>query len=237
MQRLHWLNMEITDNLIEQISNAEQLLIGLGVNLPDELSANIDALKTVDYFRRVLRKSVLDFWRGDIDVSTFLDKMIYTVENQLRRAWNEGMRAVGLDPKEDMTPEFQAILDGVISKEFDYILNFAQAVQDARDEEKPIEPLYQRVELWANRYNEVVNLAKTETGSQVKFVWELGRTELHCSTCFGLNGIVAFGYEWKNSGYKPQAAPNAMLECGGWRCDCRLNQTTRYRTRGGIPKI
>jgi cytochrome c len=119
----------------------------------------------------------------------------------------------------------------------EHILGFAAAIQAAILSKDPIQPLLDRVSLWANRYNEIVNLAMITCRPNDRFAWRLGATEQHCTTCAALNGVVATGAQWEASGYHPQNAPNAMLECGGWRCDCRMEYTEDKLTEGGIPRV
>ena len=52
--------------------------------------------------------------------------------------------------------------------------------------------------------------------------WELGATEEHCDTCAGLNGKVHPMSWYLQNDYIPQQAGSATLDCGGWRCDCRI---------------
>jgi hypothetical protein len=229
--------MNKTDELVRQIATVADFMDAHGIALPGDLPKHIDAIKTVGHFTRVMRRAVLDFYRGDIDAFEFISVMLALVEDQLTRAWNEGMRELELDPKLDMKPEWEVVLAQKIGEQEEYILPLAEAIEKARGAGTPIDPLYARVDLWANRYNDVKNLAKTTCGSDQKLVWRLGRTELHCGTCATLDGVVAYTTEWRDSGYKPQNAPNPLLECGGWRCDCSLVPTKKYRTRGGIPKI
>lgn len=188
-----------------------------------------DALKTVDYYERALNRAVLDFYRGDSDAGEFIDEMIRLIEGQFERAWNEGSRAVGVDPKEH-TEEDDAELQDRIDKEEDHVLDYAEAIEQARINGDPLAPLQSRVQLWVNRYNEIVNDAKLwfSRASQ-RFEWIYGDTQ-HCTTCLELNGIVATADAWNESGFQPQAAPNDMLECGGWKCQCRLELTKKELT-------
>jgi hypothetical protein len=208
-----------------------------GIKRDDRLSLHLDDIKTIGHFTRVLRRAVLDFYRKEIDAFEFLDTAIALVEDQYRRAWSEGMRAIGMDPVADMIPAWEKVLRDRTYKDIDYLLPFASDIEQAGAEGTPIDPLYSRVDIWSNRYNEVVNLAKITTGNKIKLEWRLGKTERHCSTCSRLNGVVDYSFSWLASGYKPQAAPNPLLECGGWLCDCRLIPTKKRRTRGGVPKV
>jgi len=197
---------------------------------------NPEIIKTVAYYRRALRRAVLDFYRAEIDAFEFIGDMIRLIKEQFTRAWNEGAREVGKEPK-DMTEEDAELLQERIDQEQEFILGYASDIETAAAARTPIAPLYNRVELWVNRYNEVKAEAMIHFGKRVKLEWQLGETEDHCATCLKLNGTVAFAFEWEQSGVRPQSAPNPVLECGGWNCDCRLEVTQRRRTRLAINKL
>jgi len=185
-----------------------------------------EALKTVDYYERALNRAVLDFYRGDIEAGEFIDEMVRLIEGQFERAWNEGSRAVGVDPK-DHVQEDKDELQERIDAELEHVLDYAEAIEKAKIEGAPVSPLQARVSLWVNRYNEIVNDAKLwfSRASQ-RFEWIYGDT-VHCTTCEALNGIVATADAWNESGFQPQSAPNDKLECGGWKCQCTLELTNK----------
>lgn len=209
----------------------------------ERLSQAIEKIKTQAYYQTSMETAVREFYRGDIDAGDFIDEMIRLIEGQLRRAWNEGMRKNELDPSKDMTDEWEGILQDAIDSELDHVLDFAQAIEDAKNPENPddfdptgFRDFYHRVALWANRYNEIVSLALITTKPEERYVWILGPTE-HCWTCATLAGTVAKGSDWKASGIRPQNPPNKRLECGGWNCQCSLQKTKAPLTPGGIPPV
>lgn len=197
------------------------------------LSHGMDAVKTIGAFQRQLWSAALDFFRGDTDAFQFIDDYVYAIDNQLSRAWREGAREVDVDPR-DFTDDDLAKLDGIIQDQHEYILGLATDIENARIAGYTLDEFRtgfrSRVDLWVNRYSETVNAAKIWFGGRTKLEWVLGKTEQHCSTCSKLNGIVAYASEWQASGFQPQAAPNAMLECEGWRCDCELKPTDKRRS-------
>lgn len=195
-----------------------------------------EAIKTVAYYVRALRRAVLNFFRQDMDAFEFIDEMVRLIEGQFTRAWNEGAKKAGFDPK-DQTDEDLQILQDRIEQEQEFVLGFASDIESTRIEQKPITPLYNRVELWANRYNEVKNEALIHFGNRQKLEWQLGKTEEHCTTCLALNGMVAWANEWEQSGVRPQNAPNPVLECGGWNCDCQLVLTDKRKTSNALEKL
>ncbi len=211
-------------------------IIGLRMTAYHKFLKQRDVVKTFAYYVRALRRAVLNFYRMDMDAFEFIDEMVRLIDEQFTRAWNEGAREVGVDPK-DMTDDDLAILERRKIDEQQHILGFASDIETARMEQAPITPLYNRVELWANRYNEIKNDAAIHFGGRKKLEWILGATEEHCATCSRLNGIVAWAREWEQSGFHPQGAPNLLLECQGWRCDCSLIVTDKRRTANALETL
>ena len=115
---------------------------------------------------------------------------------------------------------------------------FAADVMVARiqwHDEEHINAFINRAEIWANRYNDVVNRSIVVTKEQ-KLLWVFGDTD-HCTTCEQLNGIVALSSIWEDLGVHPQNPPNDKLECGGWRCQCTLIPTANRQTYGARDAI
>ena len=208
----------------------------------DALPADLVAWKTVGYYSQALRRNVRELYSGSMGEREFVDRLFVLVDEQLTRAWNEGMRVNGLDPKSDMIDEWQEVLDEVKLKELDYVDDFAREIiqQAADDEATGVNHLVQylsRADVWANRYTDMVNTATMTTAEgKDRLKWVFGDTD-HCTTCEALNGIIAFNREWQEANVRPQSPPNHDLECGGWRCQCRLEPTDARRTRNALQKI
>lgn len=207
--------------LSDRVNDVADFAAKFGLLDGQPLSDIMDLVKTISQYRRALRRAVLLFWRGDEDTFQFIDRMIYATDEQFRRAWREGMREIGLDPA-NMRPEWGAVLEGRIAGEQNYVLSFAEAIRKARDTGAPIDPLYTRVELWVNKYNEVKELAKVTCGKEKRYRFNLGGAVDHCDTCAWLDGVVAFGDVWAGSGVMPQSR---SLICGGYNCQCGLTET------------
>lgn len=86
-----------------------------------------------------------------------------------------------------------------------------------------------RAELWAAKsLREIYMVGKVEGAANKLQVWELGPTE-HCADCLRLAGQVHRLRHWKRSGWMPGVT---KLECGGYKCQCELKDTTDTRSRG-----
>lgn len=189
--------------------------------------------KTLEQYTRQLRQYARDYYTEKIDDTAFLDKMIGSIEGQINRAWNEGMRSNGLDPERDKDADMRDKIAEIVRGEQDHITNLSDLINSQREKDAGMDAINARVELWARRYTDVVNQAKLATGEDNQLLeWVYGDTQ-HCDTCAALNGAVLTAKEWLESDYHPQQPPNEALECGGWKCKCKLQKTKKKRT--GLP--
>lgn len=198
----------------------------------------LQAVKTYAFFQRVLSRDVRALYADKITRAEFVDGLADLLEQQMRRAWNEGMRANGRDPARDMTDEWESIFQELVVEQFAFVEQFADAIVNGRLAELGVDQFVARADLWANNYTSTVNTATLVTGfADAGYAWRLGRTEEHCETCAALNGIVATAEQWleqAQAGIEPQG--DALI-CGGWRCDCRIEITDEPLTPGGIPSV
>lgn len=218
-----------------------KLIVRAVMLAPSFIIPNLKAgfYKTYDYMLGVIRHSVQSVYNGWMG-GEFVDILQALIVGQMTQAYRQAWEDDG--NTSFFLPDYlQAGLDANIARNtnFDYLYQYYTDIIDARVDGTPIEPLLARASLWANRYNEAYNeaVALIAAKNGGKLVWRLGRTEQHCGTCAALNGIVAYASEWELAGCYPQNAPNSALECGGWRCDCGLENTTERRTRNAFDRI
>jgi hypothetical protein len=159
------------------------------------------------------------------------------IERGLTSAWYEGAAQCGVLP-EELTIDEIKLLNFRISQQMNYLNRFAKAVEaGSKENGGKLTPLMQRAQLWVNRYNDVVGEAQLSACKDQKLRWDLGATEKHCRTCYALNGKVKRASFWKKLGVRPQNAPNSLIECGGWKCDCKFTVTDEPMTRGVMPAL
>lgn len=199
-------------------------------------------IKTQEMLYRQLRSEALELFRGGIDGNEFLTEFASDIEAQLTKAWNEGADESGVLP-EDYTDEDNAELQSIIDAEIEYVYQLGDDIIELAKSGGTIEDfrtqIGSRLDIWANRYNEVANRARIYFGGKEKYIWKIGATEMHCDTCSRLDGIVAWAQEWDEAGVVPGQAGSEYLACGGWRCDCTLESVGRSkrRTSNALEKI
>ena len=192
--------------------------------------------KTADQMQGRIENLVKALYKGTITAASFVDSMAALISRQITLAYREAWNDEGDGGK---IPDYlTSASDEAILAQFDFVDQYARDIVDASVDKTPIDPLLSRAALWANRYtenyNNAVALIALQNGGKLE--WVYGDTD-HCETCQSLNGIVAFASEWNEIGVKPQTAPNDMLECGGWKCQCYLEPTDKRRTKNAVEKI
>ena len=162
--------------------------------------------------------------------------MASAIQSYITEAWLAGMAENGLT-HEDMLPEWQAQIDAIIANEKVRLPDLAAWITMTVETVRPLEAawpaIHARLDMWANRWLDTFNQARSATAEEgAKEEWVVGPTE-HCPTCLALNGLVAYVWEWEESGFRPQSPPNPLLKCGGYRCQCERRPTTKRRS----PKV
>jgi hypothetical protein len=194
-----------------------------------------DETKTADDFAARLANLIKALYEGVIDVPSFVDSMAALISRQITLAY----RNAWTDENEGTVPAYlTSAAESFIIGQFTFVDGFAREIRDAGLSGGNINALLNRVPMWAARYDQAYNdalllIAQTNGG---KLKWVYGEAE-HCDTCQNLNGIVAYASEWGTLNVKPQSAPNAALDCGGWKCKCSLLPTDERKTRGAVDRI
>jgi hypothetical protein len=195
--------------------------------------------KTFGYMQATITHLVTSVYNGYMG-GEFVDILGNLLTGQITQAYQLAWEDDGNTSY--FLPDFlQSSLNQMLQQQvnFDWIYQYYKDIIDARVDGTPIAPLLARADLWANRYNEAYNQAVAEiakvNGGKLK--WVEGDTLHKCTTCLALDGIVLYAKEWEQLGVKPQNAPNPMLECDGWNCDCRLEPTSQRRTAKGFDTV
>lgn len=213
---------------IKRYPEVVPMLIGYGRWMAYAWADNGIEIKSYDDFLSRIKGLIRGVYSGKIG-GAFIDSMAALVSRQITLAVRQAWRDEGDEGK--IPPYLTEYSDSLILDQYDFVDQFYRDIVDAKLEKLPLDGLYSRAEIWANQfnsaYNEAVRLITLDTGGKLE--WEYGDTD-HCDTCLSLNGIVAFAREWDELGVHPQQPKNDMLECGGWKCQCRLVPTEARRS-------
>jgi len=183
-------------------------------------------------YRSGLRAAAYAVWNGALTQPQGLASMYLTIGRELTRAWKEGAAECGIKPDEFTFEEIVA-RDNFIRDQESYAPRFIDfVIQNSKANGGKRSTVYARIELWVNNYKLARTQAASMSCANKKKVWRLGATEEHCDSCAKFNGRVYRYQTWAQNGALPQSR---RLCCGGWRCDCILEDTDERVTPGRFP--
>lgn len=188
-------------------------------------------IKTVGTYQRQVWRLIRELYNGEIDEYQFIDDFSEFIDNQFGRAWRQGARDMGVNPNQFVDGDIDQLAVR-IERERDFMLGLADDIMRARANKWPLEPFRQRSAMWAGRYDQVIQEAHIWFAGKRMLEWVYDPSKEHCDDCDRLNGVVASGNEWAASRWRPGARD---LDCGGWRCGCRLLPTDKPPSPNGIP--
>lgn len=185
-----------------------------------------------DYFAAI-RAAAKGMWLGVYDYDEFFRGMVRSIHRGLTFAWAEGAKECGILLGELSASE-QTQLENAIFGQINYIHGFAEFIeQNTKELGGKWTPIYNRIQMWANKYPAVRTLAASLACASKKKVWRLGPTEVHCKTCAGFEGRVYRYKIWQSNNALPQSS---KLECNGIRCLCFFEDTDERITPGPFPR-
>ena len=189
-------------------------------------------------FRSSLRAAVRAHWAGVLNRREFRDSFESSLDKYLREAWNVGGAHYGIT-QEDYTQRELNQRDRFILEQIKLADGFAEDIaKNAKAKGGALESLLSRVDLWANRYDELSNIARVMAAEDSPLRWMLGKTDKHCVSCSSLRDWVKRASYWddfyKETGLRPQSE---KLACNGYHCACRLSPTRMQISKGRPPVI
>lgn len=193
--------------------------------------------KTYEYMLRQIVGLVNSLYAGIIG-GDFIDVMANVISGQLSQAYQQAWIDDGHTG--EALPEYlQTSLTEMVVGQYSFVDQYYRDIVNARIDNTPIAPLLSRAELWADRYNTAYQSAVTLIAKQngAKSEWIEGDTNKKCDTCLALDGIVMYASEWEALGLHPKNPPNSKIDCGGWRCGCRLEPTDKRRSPNAYGRV
>jgi|SRR3990172_189741 len=185
-------------------------------------------------FGRSVRSLVYGLWRGELDLFTFIDTMVFTLERNLTQAWYEGAAQCGVKSSELTEAETNARRD-FIANQYAYLLGFADAVNKGSKANKgKLGPLIERSDLWVGRYAEAKYAGMQMACKDKKLKFVRGPTSDPCEDCIGFDGKVYRASTWLAANIRPRAR---NLKCRGYKCLCKFVVTDDPITPGSPPSL
>lgn len=191
-----------------------------------------------DQFKSSLRAAVRGLWLGALSQAEALDSFRLSLAEYLTRAWAEGIARYDLT-LDDLSPEEAVALETFIAQQRAYAPAFlTEVAAQSKAHGGALAPLFARVDLWVNRYDEALNLARMMADRDQALVWNVTAGKLHCRTCGALKGWVKRASYWlqfyEETGVRPKSR---NLECHGFLCGCSLDPTRRPLSKGRPPVV
>lgn len=193
---------------------------------------NVEIQKSYNDFVSNLRSAVRGFWSGMLSEGEFVTAFNDTIDFRLREAYQNIANKYGIG-EDEFTESEQNWIDNFIIEQIMQTGSFTDAILENAKPAGKLTPLLDRVELWANRYNQVENNAITFFGENQKLVWNVTANKVHCVNCARLEGYVKRASQWRDYPLEPQSP---YLACGGYRCGCSLDETDSPMSRGTLPR-
>jgi len=193
----------------------------------------------VKQYRREIRSAVRGVWSAALSWEDGWESMDITIRRMFNKAFQDGAKSVGVLPAE-LTPEEKLKLRQTIQQETSYISGLLDAADaQSKANKGKLTPLYKRVELWVQRYQQIYTDGMMMARGDPKLKWVYSHTvRNHCSSCQTLNDKIKRKSQWDKSGLRPQS-PN--LECMRSAapvtvCQCHFEPTTEPASRGPLPR-
>ncbi len=175
-----------------------------------------------------------NLWSGKISAYDFDNLMRVAIEYGVRGAWESALKEfnMGMD---NMTSEERKAMLETIYMESGYVAglrNYILAHNKASGYKWG--SLQDRLQLWGNRWRDVVNQARLSASNNAPLTWEYGDTIDHCEDCSRVAGRTYRARTWEKWGWRPQSP---QLACRGFRCKCELKALGNKPNKGRPPSL
>ena len=204
--------------------------LGTGAVVPQDLLAALGARKTVgdvcDEFTVDLSESVVAVFNGEASAKELASDMRKALRAYGRDAYLEGMAEGGVNnPADELTAEDEDEIADWIAGQLEHVAGFAAdcaATRKAEDRGAAQAAMLARFDKWVESLRDIGSRGKASALKNKMGTWRLGDTEKHCRTCSRLNGQRHRLSWFMERGYLPQENGSESLDCGGWECDCTI---------------
>ena len=189
-------------------------------------------------YRREIRAAVRGLWSGALSWEDSWESIDITIRRMFRKAFHDGAREVGVQPSE-LTPEETLQLRQSIQQETAFIAGLLDATEaQSKANGGKLGPLYNRVELWVQRYQQMYTDGQMTAKDDPKLKWVYDHGADHCSSCLKLNGKIKRQSQWQRANLRPQSP---QLECMRSAapitvCKCHFEPTTEGASKGPLPR-
>jgi hypothetical protein len=188
-----------------------------------------NAVKSVetlaDDYEVQITEAAADVFNGDSTSSTFAAKLRALIKRDAEDMYQQVLDDNATEEKSD---DEQMVVDGWIADQLDFVDGFAEDVVKARRVNSPDDytdrqaAIFARAATWAQSLTALAGKLNALMKENVMGTWKLGATEVHCEKCSWLDGQRHRLKWFTKQGYIPREPGSQTLTCGGWRCDCGI---------------
>lgn len=187
-----------------------------GQSLPDVQSEYQDKLY----------QAMADYLQSDRPITSFRNEFGRAVNDGFTFAFVAGWADAGASGP--LTDAAQAWLNDRISQEVTFAAGLFADLKALRADDSiqmadKLSAAQVHAEAYTNTLTGVYAQGKMMGQPERDGVWNYGDTVQHCETCASLHGQTHPLSWYIEHDYIPQQAGSATLECGGWKCQCTIN--------------
>lgn len=184
----------------------------------------------MDEYRNELALVMLEYLDSTRPITAF--------RNQYKRATNDAFEIAFIAGWADggasgeIPPDLRTWLNGQINSQLVYIDGVFEELKNLRAEgDRDAQSAFvgARADGYSGSLVGVYAYAKMNADKYKIGVWRVGATETHCTTCGSLDGQVRTIQSFLDAGLIPQQKGSATLECGGWQCQCTIQDPVTGR--------
>jgi predicted RNase H-like HicB family nuclease len=177
-------------------------------------------------YKETLQGAMEDYLRSGKPITSFRNEFRRAVNDAFTLTFYAGWADAGASGP--ITDAAQSWLNGRISQEIQFADTLFSELPALRNSTEipmsaKLEATEQHATAYANTLTGVYAYGKMMGEPERDAIWRLGKTEAHCNTCSTLNGQKHPISWFIDHGYIPQEPGSSTLDCGGWNCDCSLN--------------
>lgn len=180
-----------------------------------------DAAEEVDAYAALLDDFIRQAWAGDMSLVDFRRAHNALIRESARSVYIQGLEDCGVS-EEDMTDSDDATIEDWTRGQLEHVADFAAAVLAARGYDAAQEAVSAQAELWVKALRGLATRACMSADADKMGTWEYDPDKEHCTTCEKLDGKRHRMSWFLDNGYIPQEPGSETLECGGWRCGCKI---------------
>lgn len=198
---------------------------------------DLEDLEGIEKSLSSYKSELRSIMRGVIDGVLVIPNAVSATDSAVRRAMTqaafEGLEKGGV-MKGDISQQELLALQEIIFNEQDYVVGLVEYAATQTGKENPAySAVFNRVDMWAARYDSVKEKFFMLADGNQKLLWTHNPQKDNCIDCITYSGKVYRAKVWEKRDIRPKMWD---LTCRGGHCGCTLGKTDKPVTKGFPPK-